>query len=220
MLKIRLDNVGKRFNRGWVFQGVNCEIACGERVVILGSNGSGKSTLLRLISGSLTPSKGNLSFELNEVAISEEKIYKHVSLAAPYLELIQEYTLQEHISFHFKFKSPIGGLEPSKIPGMLHLNEESTKPIKQYSSGMLQRVKIGLSILSDTELLLLDEPATNLDAEAIQWYNELLNKYGEGRCIVICSNRREEEYQNCGQELIMENYRLNLSAVPDTEQNT
>ena len=83
MLKIRLENIGKRYNQGWVFRGLSCDILCGESMAILGSNGSGKSTLLRMLSGSLTPSQGELSFDLDGEELEEDKIYREVTMAAP-----------------------------------------------------------------------------------------------------------------------------------------
>jgi len=207
MLEIMLDNVGKRFISGWVFRSLSSKISAGEAVVILGSNGSGKSTLLRILSGSLTPSQGDVSFNLNDEVLAEDQVYKEVAIAAPYLELIEEYTLNEHIAFHFQFKKPLKGLDTSKIAGLINLQDDIARPVKQYSSGMLQRVKLGLAILSDTPVLLLDEPATNLDSDGVSWYNQLLKKHRNGRTVVICSNRREEEYHFCDRELIMENYK-------------
>ncbi len=176
-------------------------------MAILGSNGSGKSTLLRMLSGSLTPSQGELSFDLDGEELEEDKIYREVTMAAPYLELIQEYTLDEQINFHFKFKGLVKDLDSSEIPKLLHLEKDRTKQIKLYSSGMLQRAKLGLAILSDTPVVLLDEPATNLDSDGIAWYNELLKKYCKDRTVVICSNKREEEYEYCNRELIMEDHK-------------
>ena len=207
MLKIRLDNVGKRFNRGWVFREINDEIQPGESIAILGSNGSGKSTLLRIISGSSTPTKGEISYTMDGAEILGEQIYEHITIAAPYLELIEEYTLEEQVAFHFKFKKLIEGIEHSEIPALLNLEADKAKPIKQYSSGMIQRVKLGLAILSDTPLVLLDEPATNLDSNGIDWYNMMAGNYTKNRTVIICSNRREEEYHFCNRELVMENYR-------------
>jgi len=165
------------------------------------------SPLLRIISGSLTPSQGEISYELDGDNTPVEEIYQNISMAAPYLDLIQEYTLEEHIKFHFKFKQLVDGVTLNQVPDILKLNEDKTKPLKQYSSGMVQRVKLGMAILSDTPLVLLDEPATNLDSEGIAWFNELLKKFGVNRSVVICSNERTEEYRFCNKELSMENYK-------------
>lgn len=207
MLKVKLDNVGKVFNRTWIFKGISKEITSGDSIVVLGSNGSGKSTLLRLLSGSLSPSQGEVVFESYKDIVEEDKVFETVAMAAPYLDLIDEYTLEEHVRFHFQFKRMVDDLELSQVPSLLHLDKDKTKPIKQLSSGMRQRVKLGLAILSDSPLLLLDEPATNLDSSGITWYNELLVKYANERLVVICSNKREEEHQFCDQEIIMENYK-------------
>jgi ABC-type multidrug transport system ATPase subunit len=207
MLKIKMDNVGKRYNRGWVFRAVSDEIQLGDAIAILGPNGSGKSTLLQIIAGSVSPSQGEMSYYLEGEALMEEQIYRNITIAAPYLELIEEYTLEEQIAFHFQFKELAKGVEQSQVSSLLNLEEDKAKPLKQYSSGMLQRVKLGLAILSDTPIVLLDEPATNLDSNGIEWYNKMVRNYTKDRTVIICSNRREEEYHFCNRELIMENYR-------------
>jgi ABC-type multidrug transport system ATPase subunit len=207
MLKIKMENVGKRYSRGWVFRSVSDEIQPGEAIAILGPNGSGKSTLLRILSGSVTPSQGKVDYELEGKKLKDEEVYMNMTIAAPYLELVEEYTLEEQVAFHFRFKQVVKGVEQSQVPDLLLLGEDRAKPIKEYSSGMLQRVKLGLAILSDTPLVLLDEPTTNLDAGGIEWYNKIIDEYTMNRTVVVCSNRRDQEYHFCAREVIMENYR-------------
>ena len=202
-----MENVGKRYSRGWVFRSVSDEIQPGEAIAILGPNGSGKSTLLRILSGSVTPSQGKVDYELEGKKLKDEEVYMNMTIAAPYLELVEEYTLEEQVAFHFRFKQVVKGVEQSQVPDLLLLGEDRAKPIKEYSSGMLQRVKLGLAILSDTPLVLLDEPTTNLDAGGIEWYNKIIDEYTMNRTVVVCSNRRDQEYHFCAREVIMENYR-------------
>src|SRR5690606_35336190 len=99
-MKIELENIGRRFNREWIFKKVNYTFEQGNSYAVLGANGSGKSTLLQVISGSLSPSEGKISFLNEGKSIDAELIFKHISLAAPYLELIEEFTLTELIRFH------------------------------------------------------------------------------------------------------------------------
>jgi ABC-type multidrug transport system ATPase subunit len=91
-MNISLNNVGRRFNKEWIFRNLSTEFTSGNSYAILGPNGSGKSTLLSVLTGSLSPSEGEISFS-DTKEISVENIYKYISLAAPYLELVETFTL-------------------------------------------------------------------------------------------------------------------------------
>src|SRR5688572_533377 len=102
-MRIELKQIGKKYNREWIFRDVDFVFEENSKTVILGPNGSGKSTLLQIISGILTPSKGELFYTIHNKTIPVEEIFQYLSISAPYLELIEELTLQELIDFHFSF---------------------------------------------------------------------------------------------------------------------
>lgn len=205
-MKITLENIGRRFNREWIFKQVSYEFKTGGRYAILGPNGSGKSTLLQLIAGNLTPSEGAISYSHQGNNIDVESIYQHISLAAPYLELIEEFTLLEIIDFHFSFKTYLAGTDQHSLIELLGFERARNKALKNFSSGMKQRVKLALAICSDTPVLLLDEPTANLDKQGISWYLELVERYAADRMIIVCSNQ-EHEYQFCDKHLLVMNYK-------------
>ena len=206
-MKIDLLNIGKRFNNDWIFRKINYTFSSPHHYAILGANGSGKSTLLQLIVGKIQASEGKTAYYFEENIITDEKIYQYVSMAAPYQELIEEFTLKEMISFHLKFKQSIGRIEVSGMIEILGQKKFSNRPLKYFSSGMKQRVKLALSLLSDTPLVLLDEPLSNLDQEGCQWYRKLVNDFGKNRMILVCSNKQEQEYFFCDQFLQIEDYK-------------
>ncbi|MEX1189389.1 MAG: ATP-binding cassette domain-containing protein [Bacteroidia bacterium] len=205
-MEIALNQVSKRFNFNWIFKSVSMQISPSEPWVILGSNGSGKSTLLSIISGSALVSEGTVNWQISNQEVAETEVYRHVSIAAPYLDLIEDFTLSEHIDFHFSIKAPIGGLSSKDILGLTGLQKAKDKRISYFSSGMKQRLKLSLAILSDTPLLLLDEPLSNLDSKASEWYANLMNTYSKDRSIVVCSNHQEKEYFFCKHELNIEDF--------------
>jgi ABC-type multidrug transport system ATPase subunit len=192
---ITLQDVGKRFERNWVFRNISLEFKPGKKYAILGPNGSGKSTLLKAISGSLTLSEGKIEYTVNGSAISVEGIYKHLSIVAPYLDIPEEYTLEELIEFHKTFKQI--NLPVDEIITRIELTKATERTFKHFSSGMKQRVKLGLAIMSDTPLLLLDEPTTALDANAVQWYQGMINEHALNKTILVFSNNKEEEFKFC-----------------------
>src|SRR6187402_602921 len=93
LITISLEDIGRRFNRDWIFKNISYTFSSGNSYAILGSNGSGKSTLLQILNGSLGPSKGKITYMFKGSVIPTEAIYEHLSLAAPYLELIEDFSL-------------------------------------------------------------------------------------------------------------------------------
>jgi ABC-type multidrug transport system ATPase subunit len=198
-MKITLNQIGKRYNRDWIFRNISLEFQSGNKYAILGPNGSGKSTLLQVIAGNLIASEGNIIYDLenksaatSEEIITAENIYRHLAICAPYLQLIEEFTLKEMIDFHVKFKLLAGQLDTEKTIEILALSHASEKQIRHFSSGMKQRVKLGIAILSEVPLLILDEPLTNLDDNGKNWYYQLIENYTKEKTILIGSNRPDE----------------------------
>jgi ABC-type multidrug transport system ATPase subunit len=202
-MEIRLEHIGKKYGRSWIFRKVNLSFFSGEKYAILGSNGSGKSTLLQLISGYQTPTEGNIWYQ-NEKKIKPEQFYRHIALATPYIELPEELTLIELLHFHSRFKSTSFSI--LEIMQRIELEKEKDKEIRYFSSGMRQRVRLGMSLLFEAEAVLLDEPTTHLDAKAIAWYQELLESSTKRKCLIISSNQ-EEEYRLCPQHIHIEEFK-------------
>ncbi len=205
-MQIILENLGRRFNRDWIFRNINYTFSQPEPYAILGINGSGKSTLLQILNGSLSPSAGTICFFYRHKMLAVEQVYKHISLAAPYLELIEEFSLSEMIDFHFQFKKYVDGIDRPKIVELLQMDNSKNKLIRYFSSGMKQRVKLALAFCADTPLLMLDEPTANLDTQGIDWYLQLIEKFAANRLTLICSNQ-EHEYSFCRNRLNILDYK-------------
>lgn len=198
-MKITIDDAGKRFNFEWILQHVNLILQSGKSYAILGPNGSGKSTLIQMIAGVITPSSGSISYFDSEIKIDDENIFRHLSFAAPYMELIEEFTAMEMISFQKKFKPLLSGISLKQVLEITRLEKDDSKQIRNFSSGMKQRLKISLALLADVPAILLDEPTTNLDQQGLEWYLELIEKYGDKRLIIVSSNL-EREYGFCDEQ--------------------
>jgi len=205
-MKITLQNLGRRFNRDWIFRDINYEFLPGSSYAVLGPNGSGKSTLLSVLNGSLGPSIGTISYTLADKPVEAEQVFNHLSLAAPYLELIEEFSLTEMIDFHFKFKTRKAGMDNAAMVELLAMQTSKNKLIRYFSSGMKQRLKLALAFCSDTAMLMLDEPTSNLDAQGVKWYLNLVEQFAAGRLTIICSNQ-EHEYSFCREQLNISDYK-------------
>ncbi|WKN32781.1 ABC transporter ATP-binding protein [Porifericola rhodea] len=205
-MQIKVSNLGKKFQREWVFRHIDTTFRQGESYVLIGPNGSGKSTLMLMLSGLLPPSEGNIQYFEGEQKVSEEHFYRYQSIVAPYEELIEEFTLQELLDFHFAFKTPRHNKTSSDIIKALYLERARHKYIKQFSSGMKQRLKLGLAFYSEGKILFLDEPCSNLDAQGIQWYQQEVKKVLP-ECIVIVGSNQAYEYEFVNHKLSIEHYK-------------
>ncbi|HRE66723.1 MAG TPA: ATP-binding cassette domain-containing protein [Cyclobacteriaceae bacterium] len=190
-MKIEAKDLSKRFNREWIFKNLNFQFT-ENRYAIVGPNGSGKSTLLQILWGQMLPSKGELSYSINNTIITADEVFKHVAIATPYLELIDEFTLTEMVDFHFHFKKPRHQKNTQELLELFELSHAHDKTIANFSSGMRQRLKLGLAFYSQTEFLFLDEPTTNLDKKAIAWYQQHLAGISAETMVIIASNQEHE----------------------------
>ncbi len=185
------ENLCKRFNREWIFSDFNYTFQPGT-YAITGPNGSGKSTLLQVLWGQLPSSSGVIRYREREANIPEEEIYQHLSIAAPYIDLIEELTLNELLKFHFSFKKVRNGKRLEELLDLLELTHARNKQVGHFSSGMKQRLKLGLALFSEVELVFLDEPTTNLDKQAIAWYWRSFEQIPPETTVFIGSNHESE----------------------------
>jgi ABC-type multidrug transport system ATPase subunit len=203
---ISLEQAGKKFYREWIFRNISISFLPDEPTVVTGPNGSGKSTLLQVISGAVLPTEGKINF-LNVENVNADNFFRHVSFTAPYLELIEEFTLNEIIAFHFKFKKPLKGISQKELISIMKLESNGEKVFKYFSSGMKQRVRLALAVFSDTKVLLLDEPCSNFDSESIDWYQQIITQSMGDRIVIVASNNQEHEYSFCGRHLNMNDFK-------------
>lgn len=205
-MNIGLNNIGCRFNKEWIFKNINHNFSGTQKYAVLGPNGSGKSTFLGIMLGSLSPSEGEITYTLNNKNIQTEHIYQHLSFAAPYLDLIEEFTLQETIDFHFKFKPYAEGLNSELMIELLGFKKAKEKALKYFSSGMKQRTKLALACCAATPILVLDEPTSNLDNQGVDWYLQLIEKFAKDKMIIVGSNQ-EHEYSFCENTVQITDYK-------------
>ncbi|MCK9423364.1 MAG: ATP-binding cassette domain-containing protein [Bacteroidales bacterium] len=206
-MRIELNHIGKKFNSEWIFRDVSFTFESNQTSAILGRNGSGKSTLLQVIAGNIHSTAGVVNYTFNGNQIPDPEIFRYLALVAPYQELIEEFTLPEMLDFHFAFKSYIPGFSRQKTIDLLGFPGNNHKHIRQFSSGMKQRVKLVIAIMSNVPLLLFDEPAMNLDQSGIDWYLQLMNDFTKTRTVIICSNQHRIESGFASSKLMIEEFK-------------
>ena len=206
-ISISLQHAGKRFNREWIFKGLDYEFKSGNAYAITGFNGSGKSTLLQCLGGSMALSEGSIAFTgSNMLSISIENIYQELAICAPYLELVEEMTTIEMLQFHQQFKPFISTISLPEMIALIGLEKATHKQIRYFSSGMKQRLRLAQAIFSNCPILLLDEPCSNLDKDGYRLYHQLISNYCNDKLIIICSNE-EAEIEICTKRLNIVDYK-------------
>lgn len=195
-MEIQLKDVAKKFNKEWIFRNISLRLTDANNTAVTGPNGSGKSTFLQVVAGSLLQTDGTIQYSHQDSQIEAAQIYKYLSFVAPGLSLPDDFTMAEFINFHFKFKKLKQGFDLNELPSRFLLEKAKDKYIKNFSTGMKQRLKLGIALYADTPLLLLDEPATNLDDAGFDWYLDEISKVLEEKMIFVCSNRKDE-YSFC-----------------------
>lgn len=206
-MSLKLTNIGKKFKKDWVFRNVNFEFETPGTYVIKGSNGSGKSTLLKLVAGFLTPTEGLVELKIKADLIESEAWPEHITYAAPYFELLEDMFLDEFIDFYTKFKPLRTNISKEDLLQIAYLTESKNKQLKNFSSGMKQRLRLVLAWLSQSSIILLDEPTSNLDKKGVEWYKTLAKEYGQDKLIIVCSNNIEDEYYFCEHSLNIEDFK-------------
>ncbi len=203
-MNITLEKAGKRFNRDWIFRNFTHAFKPGGKYAITGPNGSGKSTLLQVLAGSMNTTEGSVEWSLTPGKLTDENTHKHIAIAAPYLEVIEEMTAKEFLEFHSVFKKLI--LPIDEILSIIGLDKTTGKQIRNFSSGMKQRVKLAQAIFSDVPSLMLDEPCTNLDTAGYELYHQLITNYCQNRLVIVSSNDLNE-YDFCQQKISITDFK-------------
>jgi ABC-type multidrug transport system ATPase subunit len=188
-MTITIDQLSKRYGSSWVIRKGSYTFDAPNVYALQGPNGSGKSTLLKLLAGFLTPSYGSILYKSsNGASISRDEIYKKIAFVAPYIDLPDQLTVQEITVMHGKLKGFVDNKTPEEVVDHAYLTTAKNLFIHELSSGMLQRLKLALTIFSQAEILIIDEPGMNLDSKAKAWYLNHLLRYHQNRLIIIASN--------------------------------
>lgn len=186
-MHITLENISKRYDSGWVLRDINENIPSGTRLAILGPNGSGKSTLFQIISGYLSPTKGKVSYQSDSGSIAKDKIYKYLAISTAYGELDEELTALELFQHYSVFRD-MHIKDADEFIESADLSKFKNKQVKNYSSGMKQRLSLAFAFNLVSDVLLLDEPTSFLDKGKKNWYKERLTSLGKDKTVIVATN--------------------------------
>lgn len=194
MPTLRAEDVGHYFGRLLLFRELSVTLSGGETLAVTGANGAGKSTLLRILAGVLSPRTGTVTLTVQGRPVAEEDHPLQTGLVAPAVGVYEELTARETLRFLARARRL--STPTSRIDAVLDrvgLAARADDPVGTYSSGMQQRVKYAAALLADPPLLLLDEPAANLDAAGREMVASIGNHWQtQGRLLVVATNRPDE----------------------------
>lgn len=198
-LDLTAHDLGRRYGRQWIFRHLSYAFAPGSATAVLGPNGAGKSTLLSILAGQLLPTEGQMSYALGGRALPVAEVPRQLAYCAPYLELPEEFTLLELLAFHTRLKPLRAGVSAADLVDIMYLHQARHQAVRTFSSGMKQRLKLGLALYAATPLLLLDEPTTNLDATGTAWYEAQVAaaRQADAERVVVVSSNVPAEYAFC-----------------------
>ena len=198
-----LHSLGKRYGPHWIIRHLNHTFHPGHIYGVAGANGSGKSTLLRMLSTMVTPTEGTLQWTDDDgTTLDLDELPTRMSYAAPYITPPLEFSLTEMVRYHSSFRPLRDDQSPDHLLEICLLAEHRDKRLRQLSSGMLQRFLLGLALHSDSIVVLLDEPTSNLDINYRTWFYEQLASSSADRITIVASNDGADLDQ-CGEILTM-----------------
>jgi ABC-type multidrug transport system ATPase subunit len=200
-MEILVQNLSKKFRQEFIIRQFNFTFLSGNSYAITGPNGSGKSTLLQLIAQFTLPNEGKVEM----LGVDPELVYSQLTYAAPYVELIEEYTLTEHLEILLKNNYLPASVNLDVLEDFIDLHPGKFKQIKNYSSGMRQKIKLGFALLSDRPVLLLDEPTTNFDEQAKNWFFNQLEQQRHKLIIIASNESREIEF--CQEKIAIQDFK-------------
>lgn len=210
-MRVDLINITKSFGPLVVFRKLDFSFEQGKHYAILGSNGSGKSTLLKLVSGMTNPTVGEVHYNGQKPDASDFSFTQNIAFSAPYAQLLERFTVKECVDFYLKHKS--AEYTAAGIVHTANLEAFANTQIRHLSSGMRQRLKLTLALLSNASLVLLDEPTSNLDEKNIGWYRNLLLQHTTGKTVIIGTNHPGIEFPLQGQSVRIEDFKPGKSLV-------
>ena len=188
-MKLSCQSVGKDFGEHRIFRDISFEITSGQSLAITGVNGSGKTTLVRILCGLIRPNTGKVEIYNDQKLLSDMEMFRHIGLVGPYLELYEELSAYENMRFFAKLKK-VKDFEPiiHNLLQRMRLDGREDDPVKNYSSGMKQRLKYVFALLNQPQILLLDEPTSNLDSEGIETVYQLMEEQKSDKILIIATN--------------------------------
>jgi heme exporter protein A len=196
-VRIKCTSLEKSFLNKVIFKNVTLDFNEGDSIAVTGRNGSGKSTLLKVLANLIKPNKGKVEIFDDGKEVITDKVHLYLGMIAPYINLYDELTAYENLEFFFdlKCRGDVFNDKKERIKFLLdkiNLYSRRNDEVKNYSSGMKQRVKLAFAIINDPKILLMDEPRTNLDVDGIDLVYKVAEEQIKNGILILATNEPED----------------------------
>lgn len=202
-MELVLEDLAKLYNSHWIFRHLNLSIASGSRWAIRGHNGSGKSTLTAILLGLTLPTEGKVKCIKKGTDVPAENLPLFTSFASPYMLVPQELTVRQLYRNYNRFRTC--SLDEEAFVRKAWLEGDDHKTIAQFSTGMVQRLRLTLALSTNSDLVILDEPTSNLDVKGKEWFDSMISEHLGPRTLIIASNE-ESDLSHCEYSLQISDY--------------
>ena len=200
-MELELTAVSHRFGRRVLFRDVNLIVEGGTSLAVTGANGSGKSTLLQIAAGLITPWRGSARLTVQNATVAEEDLPLRSALVAPYFNVYDGLTVRENLDFIRKARGEArDDHRIEQIVEEVGLGRRIDDFVSTFSSGMKQRVKLAVALMARPDVLLLDEPSSNLDEAGREVIRNAMRDHMDGGGIVLLATNEAQEAGLCDVE--------------------
>ena len=189
-ISIVSKDISKKFGKNLLFRNVNFSISNGDSFYITGPNGSGKSTLLQILAGIQKPATGSVIYTSGDSVIDISQYKNFYGFTGPQVNSYNMLTASENLMFTSSQK--VNETKINEFLERFELYRHRTKPVQHYSSGMKQRLRLIHALINDREILMLDEPCTNLDSKGRDILYGIINEIKNNKILIIATNESDD----------------------------
>ncbi|MGB5105274.1 MAG: ABC transporter ATP-binding protein [Candidatus Zixiibacteriota bacterium] len=192
-VSIEVDGIAKSFGDRKVLKDINFALSAPNSVGITGHNGSGKSTLMKILAQILSPTRGKVTVKQDGQPLAFDRHAEVIKMVAPEMALYEMLTAYENMQFFAKLaEAPMPRTEQDRLLDLMGLAGRGDDMVGAYSSGMKQRLKYAVALLAKPDILLLDEPTSNLDDEGKAIVVEIMERQKQDKILIIATNEHED----------------------------
>ena len=197
MITLHVHQISKKFGQNLVWQNISFVHEKGV-LGIEGPNGSGKSTLLKCLAGLLAPSSGSITWKNKNKELELNTIKQNIGYAAPYISLYRELSIMENLHFLSKLrKAPADQKSFRQLLKKVELDHVPDRPYGNLSTGQQQRSRLAAALFSDSPVIMLDEPGSNLDEQGRALISDIIAQARDKKKLVLLASNNHDELDLC-----------------------
>ena len=201
---VEIRELTRTFDHHRALRGINLQVACGDFLIIFGPNGAGKTTLLKILATIMKPSSGEVRIGNLDLKKDVEEIRRRVGVVAHQTFLYNNLTARENLEFYCRMYDVTEAKQRiHEVVNTVGMATRLNDRISTLSRGMQQRLSIARALLHKPDIMLLDEPETGLDQEALPMLWQVLHNEGQGKRTIIMATHNLERGLELGNRLVI-----------------